>query len=136
MSRDKRLINAFDQLMKKYTEIQFLRGNRTVPCTVEHYDSITGGNIRLLADYFHSFYNDLVIRYLVGIVPREDELIEIDPLARNWRSFSIDKVAYRGHLISVKLDKNFVVVIDGKTVLRTGSLKRLVYDPATGKREG
>lgn len=136
MSRDKRLISAFNQLMKKYTEIQFLRGNHTVPCTVEHYDSITGDNIRLLADYFHSFYNDLVIRYLVGIVPREDELIEIDPLARNWRSFSIDKVAYRGHLISVKLDKNFVVVIDGKTVLRTGSMKRLVYDPTTGKREG
>lgn len=136
MSKDTRLIDAFNQLMKKYTEIQFLHGDHSVPCTVEHYDSISGENIRLLADYFHSFYNDLVIRFMVGIVPREDDLIEIDPLARGWRRFSIEKVAYRGHSVSVKLDKSFVVVIDGKTVFTSGSIRRFVYDPKTRKREG
>jgi hypothetical protein len=135
MSKDVRLIDAFNRLMKKYTEIQFLHGDHSLPCTVEHYDSLTGENIRLLADYFHSFYNDLVIRYLVGIVPRQDDLIEIDPLARDWRSFSIERVVYRGHSISVKLGKSFVVVIDGKTVLTSRSLKRFVYNPSTRKRE-
>ncbi len=136
VSRDDRLIDAFNQLMERYTEIQFLDGDRSVPCTVEHYDSITGENIRLLADYFHSFYNDLVIRYMVGIVPREDDLIEIDPLVRGWRGFSIEKVAYRGHSISVKRDKTFVVVIDGKAVFNSRSIGRFVYDPKTGRREG
>lgn len=135
MSKDARLIDAFNRLMTKYTEIQFLHGDHSLPCTVEHYDSITGENIRLLADYFHSFYNDLVIRYQVGIVPREDDLIEIDPLARDWRSFSIEKVAYRGHSVSVKLGKSFVVVIDGKTVFTSRSIKRFVYNPSSGKRE-
>ncbi len=129
MSEDAALVSEFNQLMKKYTEIMFLGGNKDLPCTVEHYDSMTGKNIRLLADYFHSFYNDLLIRFMIGIVPREDDLIEIDPLAREWKNFAIRDVSYRNHKITVEYGRRFTVIIDGKRVLDSPVLKRFVYDP-------
>jgi hypothetical protein len=129
MSTDRSLADAFNRLMKKHTEIQFLRRDPNLPCTVEHYDSRTGENIRLLADYFHSCYNDLLIRHMIGIVPREDGLIEIDPLVKGWRRFSIKDVRYRDHKISVSFDKRFTVRVDGKTVLDSPSIRRVIYDP-------
>ncbi len=43
--------------------------------------------------YFHSGYCDLVITGLVGLKPRGDDVIEVDPLAPdNWKYFALDDV--------------------------------------------
>lgn len=57
--------------------------------------------------YFHSGFCDLVITGLVGFVPREDDTLEVRPLApEDWDYFAMDSIPYRGHLISVVWDRS------------------------------
>jgi len=57
--------------------------------------------------YFHSSFCDLVITGLVGLKPREDETIEVNPLApEDWAYFALDNVRYHGHLLTIIWDKS------------------------------
>jgi hypothetical protein len=57
--------------------------------------------------YFHSSFNDLVITGLVGLRPRDDEVLEVRPLApAGWAYFALDGVPYRGHLVAVVWDRD------------------------------
>ncbi|HEV8606785.1 MAG TPA: discoidin domain-containing protein [Tepidisphaeraceae bacterium] len=56
--------------------------------------------------YFHSGYTDLIITGLVGLKPRADDTIEIDPLApAGWNYFALDNLTYRGRRLSIIWDK-------------------------------
>ncbi len=56
--------------------------------------------------YFHSGFCDLVITGLVGLTPRDDQTLEIKPLApADWDYFALDDVSYRGHRVSIVWDK-------------------------------
>jgi hypothetical protein len=82
--------------------------------------------------YFHSGFNDLIITGLVGIKPRADDILEVDPLApADWAWFALDDVAYRGHLVSVVWDKDgtryrqgkgFHLLVDGRKVASSDTL--------------
>ncbi len=57
--------------------------------------------------YFHSSFNDLVVTGLVGLTPRDDDTLELKPLApAEWAYFALDNVPYRGHLVSVLWDRD------------------------------
>jgi hypothetical protein len=57
--------------------------------------------------YFHSGYVDLVITGLVGLRPRADDTLEVNPLApTHWDYFALDEVAYHGHMISIVWDRD------------------------------
>jgi hypothetical protein len=56
--------------------------------------------------YFHSGYCDLIITGLVGLRPRDDDNIEVNPLAPDdWDYFALDDVIYRGRRISILWDR-------------------------------
>ena len=86
--------------------------------------------------YFHSGYCDLVITGLVGLVPRDDDTLEVNPLApAKWDYFAIDDVPYRGHLVSVLWDKHgdrygfgagLHLLVDGKKVGTSRKLQQWV----------
>jgi len=58
------------------------------------------------ADYNHSTFCDLVITGLVGLKPRADDVLEVDPLLPDgaWDYFRLDKVRYHGELLTVLYD--------------------------------
>lgn len=57
--------------------------------------------------YFHSSYIDLIVTGLVGLQPRDDDTVEIFPLApKSWDFFALDDLAYHGHLLSIVWDKS------------------------------
>jgi hypothetical protein len=57
--------------------------------------------------YFHSSFNDLVITGLVGVHPRDDDLLEVKPLApADWPYFALTDVPYRGRLIGIVWDRD------------------------------
>src|SRR5207237_6127446 len=57
--------------------------------------------------YFHSGFNDLIITGLIGLKPRADETIEIQPLApQSWDYFAVDDLSYRGRRVSIIWDKS------------------------------
>jgi hypothetical protein len=88
--------------------------------------------------YFHSGYVDLVITGLVGLRPRSDDVIEVQPLApEDWDYFALDDVPYHGRLVSIVWDrlgkryefgKGLHILIDGRKVASAARLERLVAD--------
>ena len=57
--------------------------------------------------YFHSGFADLVITGLAGLVPRDDDTLEIRPLfPPEWDHLRLDRVVYRGHEIAVVWDRD------------------------------
>lgn len=95
--------------------------------------------------YFHSGYCDLVITGLVGLIPRDDDALEINPLAPvDWDYFALDDVPYRGHRVSIVWDKTgeryklgvgLQVLVDGKSVANSAKLERLIVEHAVPRPE-
>lgn len=125
----------FEQL-KKYTASQHKDGK---PYIGEYLDEKTGQ--WLTADdrgryYNHSTFNDLIISGLVGLRPRADNVIEVNPLlpANQWEWFALDNVLYHGKIVTILWDKTgkkynkgkgLSVWVDGKRVAKAKKLQRL-----------
>jgi hypothetical protein len=57
--------------------------------------------------YFHSGYCDLVITGLMGLVPRNDDVLEVRPLIPDdWDYCALDHVTYRGRTVAVVWDRS------------------------------
>lgn len=126
---DQNIIQSADyfRLLKIYTDSQQLKldDGRTVPWIDENLNPYTGdwisrtrlktwengtwsaekGGEERGKDYNHSTYADLIITGLIGLRPRADDLIEINPLVPpDWPYFKLDRVPYHGHMLSIVYD--------------------------------
>lgn len=65
------------------------------------------GGIERGKDYNHSSYCDLVITGLIGLRPRADDLVEINPLVPDgtWDWFCLDQIPYHGKMLTIIWDK-------------------------------
>jgi hypothetical protein len=97
---------------------------------------ITGPKAERSRHYNHSTFNDLVISGLVGIVPRADGAVEVDPLLPEgtWDWFRLADVPYHGRLLTVSWDRTgehfddgtgLSIHVDGQELARTPRLERL-----------
>ena len=102
-------------LLRQYTKEHFISPG--YPDLQEDYDPDTGRPIVGLArshHYSHSTYVDLVLSGLIGIRPRTDNILEIDPLISSQvhpgeqpiRYFTLQNVEYHGHNIGIVYDEN------------------------------
>jgi hypothetical protein len=102
------------KVLNQYTQQHYKNG---VPYLVENYHPDQGGPIVDLPErsqhYFHSAYADLVISGLVGLRPRADDTLEVNPLIPtnpadpNYISyFLLEDVSYHGHSITILWDAN------------------------------
>lgn len=126
------------RVLKNYTRGMRREGR---PWVGEHYDGMTGrwiheqdyprGN-----HYNHSAYNDLLISGLIGLRPRADDTLEVNPLipqdSTAW--FMLDDVRYRGRKVAVAWDRTgarygrgqgLTVFIDSLPVARAAGLGRI-----------
>jgi hypothetical protein len=86
--------------------------------------------------YFHSGYIDLVVTGVVGLRPRADDSVEVQPLApESWDYFALDGVPYHGHTLSIVWDrdgsrygrgKGLIVIANGRTIASAPQLGRIV----------
>ena len=87
-------------------------------------------------DYNHSSYCDLVITGLVGLRPRQDETVEVNPLlpAGVWDYFRLEGVPYHGRMLTISYDRTgerygkgsgLRVFADGVEIGALGALGRL-----------
>jgi hypothetical protein len=108
--------NYFD-LLETYVESQYYRGR---PYIGEYLDEKTGywlkGDEERSRYYNHSTFNDLIITGLVGLRPRADNIVEVNPLlpANKWDWFCLDKVLYHGKMITIIWDKTGLKYKKGK----------------------
>jgi len=86
--------------------------------------------------YNHSTFCDLVISGLVGLVPREDRVVLVDPLfpAETWDWFCLDNVLYHGCILTILWDrdgdkydrgKGLRVFADGMEIATASELTRV-----------
>lgn len=91
-------------------------------------------------DYNHSSYNDLIITGLVGLRPRADGQVVVNPLlpAGQWDYFCLDRVSYRGRDLTILWDKTgekyhkgkgLRVFADGRLVASSPRLERVSGKP-------
>jgi hypothetical protein len=140
------------ETLKIYTKSHRLRldDGRIVPWIDENLDPYTGqwlARLRKLPssgknerprgkDYNHSSYCDLVISGLMGLRPRADDIVEVNPLVPEdtWKWFCLDNVLYHGRIITILWDKNGTeygqgtglrVFADGKEIAHSHRLMRV-----------
>lgn len=123
---------ALWEMITSFGRAQFEEGDFSRPHTGEFY---RGDDARWLTgerDYLHSTWADLIITGLIGLIPRDDDVLEIHPLlpmpgAGGWTHFCLDDVSYRGRLLTLVWDwpeqgedayddgdKGFTVYVDGR----------------------
>jgi hypothetical protein len=106
----------------------------------EYLDETTGQWLTPESDrsrfYNHSTFSDLVISGLCGLVPRDDNIIEVNPLIPqdSWDWFCLDNVSYHGRILTILWDKNGTkyskgsglrVYADGREIAHRNSLGSL-----------
>ncbi len=95
---------------------------------------LTGGDTG--KDYNHSGFADLVISGLVGLRPRSDNTVEVNPLIPEgtWDYFCLDKTPYHGRVMTILYDKTgehyskgkgLRVFADGRLIAGSESLQRV-----------
>lgn len=86
--------------------------------------------------YDHSTFADLLIAGLVGLRPRADNIVEIEPLLQmdTWDWFCLDGVRYHGRTLTILWDKQgrhyrrgagLSLLVDGRLIARAPQLGRL-----------
>jgi hypothetical protein len=124
-------------LLNTYVESQYYRGR---PYIGEYLDEKTGywlkGDEERSRYYNHSTFNDLIISGLVGLRPRADDTIEVNPLlpANKWDWFCLDNVLYHGKIVTIiwdnqgtkyKRGKGLSVWVNGKKVASSLNLEKV-----------
>jgi hypothetical protein len=94
--------------LELYVESQYHRGK---PYVGEYLDEVTGywmkGDQERSRYYNHSTFEDLIITGLMGLRPRADNVLLVNPLipADKWDWFCIDRIPYHGKMITIQWDK-------------------------------
>jgi hypothetical protein len=84
-------------------------------------------------DYNHSTFCDLVITGLVGLRPRADDVLEVNPLVPDgtWEYFCLDDILYHGQTLTILYDKSgsryhlgsgLQILVDGVQVAKSPTL--------------
>jgi len=102
-----------------------------------NWDAGKGGQERG-KDYNHSSYNDLIITGLVGLRPRADNLLEVNPLLPDdtWDYFCLDNVLYHGRLLTIIWDKTGKKYRKGKGLTLLANGKKIARAETLSKTRG
>ncbi len=137
------------ELFSSFTRAQFRNQDMQHPWTGEFYNGDTGQWKTAERDYNHSTWLDILIPELIGLVPRDDDFLEIDPLLPETALsyLLLDGVRYHGHDVTIAWDapiaglpdhfgddrKGLDVYVDGRCVASSERLARLRIDFATAR---
>jgi hypothetical protein len=126
----------FDAL-KTYAKSQHRNGK---PYIGEYLDEKDGtwlkGDAERSRYYNHSTFCDLVITGLVGLRPRADSVVEVNPVlpAGQWDWFCLDNVRYHGRILTIFWDHTgrkygrgagLTVLADGRPIAHAAELKKV-----------
>ena len=89
-------------------------------------------------DYNHSSYNDLIISGLVGLRPRLDDTVEVNPLLpeNTWDYFCLDNILYHGEILTIIWDKTGKKYGKGKGLIVLANGTKIAGAPTLTKVTG
>ncbi|MFW0715042.1 MGH1-like glycoside hydrolase domain-containing protein [Pedobacter sp. N23S346] len=129
--------DVFYQELHQYAASHVKNGR---PYIGEYQDEKTGewlkGDNPRSSFYNHSTFCDLIINDLIGIKPRQDNVLEVFPLIpkNKWKWFKLDNVTYHDQLVTLIWDKSgekykkgkgFLVFVNGKQIYQSKNLKHI-----------
>ncbi|KAF4975917.1 hypothetical protein FDECE_18526, partial [Fusarium decemcellulare] len=130
-------VKNYIHLLKQYASQHYNQDSGTLNIE-ENYDADTGRPIVGLGrspHYFHSGYIDLILSGLVGVRPRQDDVLEIHPLVDTEviSYFRAENILYHGRNITVQWDATgekygqvgLSVKVDGQDTGSSDKLDRL-----------
>ena len=130
--------SVYFHLLELYVQSQYYRGR---PYIGEYLDEKTGywlkGDEERSRYYNHSTFCDLIITGLIGLRPRQDNIVEINPLIpqNKWDWFCLDRVSYHGKIVTILWDKTgtkynrgkgFKIFVNGKMIASSETLKKIL----------
>jgi hypothetical protein len=147
------------RLFERYVAAQHLKlaSGRAIDWIDEDYDADTDEWIakRMLQEkdkqvgrgnyYNHSGFADTLITGVIGLRPRADERVVIQPAAHVWKYFAIDALPYHGHLLTIAWDsdgkryghgKGMWLAVDGHIAARRQTLGVLDASLTTRPEKG
>ena len=93
------------ELLNAYTKLHYEDKGTWLAPNIHEEGNADDGRMYGCPDYFHSTYNDLIIRLVGGLAPRNDDSVELYPVVgAPWDHFRLDRVPYRGHMLSIVWD--------------------------------
>jgi hypothetical protein len=87
----------------------------------ERYNPFDGRGLSSFRDYMHSWWIDIYIRHVAGLMIEDDGSITIDPLPLGLTSYALRNIPLRGHRLAVlfndaKAGKGITVERDGTVI--------------------
>jgi len=147
----------FMEVMRRFTELMYPSVNPYNalwrPNAHEYYSkwephqSVRRPKPSEISHDFHSMYCALVVEGVVGLTPRDDAKIELQPAATQWDHFVLERLRYHGRDLTIVWDRpdgqlrysgypeGFSLYIDGRRIFTRTYLGHVIYDPATGTTE-
>ncbi|ORY63873.1 Six-hairpin glycosidase-like protein [Pseudomassariella vexata] len=130
----------YTSLLKLYANLHYNPTRNNALNLEEDYYPDTGAPIVGLdrsSHYFHSGYIDLVLSGLVGIRPRSDDVLEVNPLvSTDVAYFRAENVLYHGNDVAIQWDvdgshygvQGLQIELNGVVAASSPSLARLTVD--------
>lgn len=137
---DPRLLTGF---VGGFARMMYENQDLDEPLVREVYDGETGEGYGC-PDYFHSSFNDLIIRFMCGVIPLEDDVMVVDPLCDGWTHFRLENLRYRGNDVDIIYDsrpagegyadveRGITVRVNGKVADHASSLDTLAIELPAG----
>ncbi|MEP0766224.1 MAG: hypothetical protein HRF45_06750 [Fimbriimonadia bacterium] len=125
--------DVYRRFLERFIRLHFEDGDLKRPMIQEYYHGETGAGWGCY-DYFHSTYNDLIVRHVVGVIPSEGDTLIIEPIPCGLKYFRLDRVRYHGRDLSIVFDpdghyagsvKGLSVYLDEKLVATRPDLGEL-----------
>jgi len=119
----------FAEILREYSWEHYRNGSIHEPYLIEHYNAITGETLSDEVDYNHSYYIDLIMQHVVGLIPRLGGF-DLHPLDIGLKWFNVHDVWMDGHNVAVEYrqDEYYRVLVDGKVVFHAEQLSTFSYD--------
>ena len=109
------------ELVTKTVRMMFRDGDASRPNSYEHYHPVSGrpSAWRGVNDYLHSWINDLIVQYVVGLRPASDGRCVVDPFPFPLDGFEARGLMVQGAKVDVARDaERFVVHVGGREAAR------------------
>lgn len=109
------------EFLTKYVRMMFWDGDASRPNCFEHYHPVSGrpAAYRGIDDYQHSWVNDLIVQYVVGLRPAGEGHCVVDPMPFALDGFEARGLPMQGTAIDVAREGEQVLVrVNGREAAR------------------
>ena len=109
------------EFLTKYVRMLFWDGDSSRPNAFEHYHPVTGrpSAYRGIDDYQHSWVNDLIVQYVIGLRPAGEGRCVVDPMPLGLDGFDAQGLPMQGTLVDVaRSGEQLKVSVNGREAAR------------------